>query len=408
MFSRRWTLIVLAGWLVVTIVFVVRDLRPRWTVEEPLAFAIAIGDEPKMSFVGAPKTRHQVETSWRIFRNDQERRGDQAASRIQYNHWSDTLEVGSDFKLRTTPLRRYGSPWLEVESKFRVNWEGQLQEFEVEMRLRREPLLLTNPALIAWLMGSWLPGLTEHVPEWPLLRRKPGPAEARTLAALLLGAWVPAVTNLHSDDPMAVRSFAPRFEERWRSGPGMPSELAQGVWPESRRASSATGRGFAETPLALYTDTESWARCRGVVRNGHFLPHWRVSGENRDPVFNPTALSVGGHLYVPFHPFNRLPGLKLGQRWSMPMLDLEAAVNLGHAREIRTVIATVGETEPVVWQSRPQQVWLVTIRDAETEVGRVWVRQSDLLVLRQELRFSSDHYVLERNVSPDPQMRGRP
>ncbi len=391
MLSRRWTLIVLAGWLAVTAVFVVRDLRPRWAVQEPAAFAISIGDEPKMGFVGIPKPR-QVDTSWRVFRNGRERWGDVALSRVQYNHWSDTLEVSSDFRLRSA--RSLGSPWLEVQSRFRVDWDGALQELDVEMRLRREPLLLTNPALVGLTLGAWLPGLTEQMPHWPFVRCFP--FEARVPAALVVGAWLPGMCRLNPDWPVSLRTQPPGHAEAG------PPGVVLSFFPDPSRQTPASGRVSPEGPVALYAVAESWARCRGVVRKGQFLPNWQISGERRDPVFNPVPLSANGHVYVPFHPFNRLPGLRPGQRWSMPMLDLMAAMNMGQPREIRTVVAVVEETEPVAWHHRPQSVWLVTIRDGD----RVWVRKSDDLVLRQELHFSADSYVLERDVSREPQLRG--
>ena len=389
MFSRRWTWIVLAAWLLVTGWFVVRDLGPRWRAAEPAPFAIAIGDEPRLSLSGMPRPR-PVEVLWQISRNGEYRPGSTSNTRVQYNQWNDTLEFVNEFKMRDSP-RRTGTSWLEVESAFRVDWEGRLLGFDAELRVRREPLLLTNPALVGRFVGAWLPGLTEHVPQWPFLRVQP---------AYPGGAVVgPAVTvpGLFTYDwPFAFRLPGQQWQ---RQAPEPAARQVPSLSPShglGRRGPPPGSRVFADAPVALYTDTEVAVRCRGAVRNNQFLAQWRISGEQREPMWNPTALSPRGHVLLPFHPLNRLPGLQAGQRWPVPLIDLEAALNLDRNREVRTVLAEVRDTEPLEWHLKRTPVFLVTYRDGDQEVARAWVRQSDFLVLRQELTFSSDRYTLER------------
>jgi hypothetical protein len=168
------------------------------------------------------------------------------------------------------------------------------------------------------------------------------------------------------------------------------------------RGSARTLRSSALPALSLYTDQEVFARCRGQVRDGQFLPLWRITGEQRENVFNPVVLSRRGHVLLLFHPLNRLPGLRTGQRWVMPLIDPEAALRLERSREIRNVLALVTEAEPLLWDKKMQPVFLVTLSDAEGEVGRIWVRQTDFLVLRQEFTFSNDRYALERSTTETP------
>lgn len=394
MFSRRWTVIVLASWLLVTGWFVVRDLWPRWHVTEPAAFTLAIGDEPRLSLVGVPRHR-LVDIPWTLTRTENSTHAGRATTRVQYDQWADTLEHVGEFKLSSTSQRRFGNPWLEVESRFRVDWEGRILELDVELRVRKEPLLLVRPELVGWLVGSWLPGLTEHVPQWPFLRQKPFPLGARSLMSTVAAAWQTALSGVPPGWPSAYRMSA------WRHQPEADA------LPSLSRMFVANGSGRPAPPrppealLNLYSDVEVAARCRAEVRSGRIVPHWRVTGEQRDPIWQPVPLSPRGQVLFLFHPPHRLPGLQAGQRWAMPLVDPEAALSLDRAREVRAVRAEVTEAEPLLWpqglrRAQPQAVWLITYRDGDREVGRTWVRKSDTLVLRQELSFAGEGYTLER------------
>src|SRR5262249_44363157 len=319
-----------------------------------------------------------VEVQWQILRNDHFRPGSVTATRVQYNQWNDTLEFFSEFKMRDSP-RRTGTAWLEVESSFRVNWEGRLLDFDAELRVRREPLLVTNPALVGRIVGAWLPGLTDHVPEWPFLRLQPAyPGGA------VVGPPVTAPGLLTYDWPPAFRLPG----QQWlRPAPeAQASRQFRSLSPYDglgRRGPPPGPRVLAEAPVALYTDAEASVRCRGTVRDNQFLPQWRMSGEQREPTWSPVALSPPGHVLLPFPPLNRLPGLQAGQRWPVPLIDLEAALNMDRAREVRTVQAEVSVAGPDDWDSKTP-AFLVTYRDGDRVVARAWVRQSDFLVVKQE------------------------
>lgn len=395
MFSRRWTFVVLAGWLLVTGWFVVRDLVPRWYVTEPAPFALAIGDEPRLSLVGVPRPR-LVDIPWTLTRTADMAHAGRATTRVQYDQWGDALEYVGEFKLNSTSQRRYGNPWLEVDSRFRVDWEGRILELDVELRVRKEPLLLVQPELIGWLAGSWLPGLTKHMPQWPFLRQKPFPLSTRALTSCVASAWQTALGGAPPGWPSIYRMMG------WRhpSGADVQPNLAR-LFAINGPGQPATARPATDSMLNLYSDIEAAARCRAVVRGGRILPHWRVTGEQRDPVWNPVPLSPRGHVLFLFHPPQRLPGLQAGQRWAVPLIDPEASLALYRDREARVVQAEVTDAEPLLWpqdRRRPQAqaVWLITYRDDDREVGRTWVRKSDALVLRQELAFSGEGYTLER------------
>jgi hypothetical protein len=140
-------------------------------------------------------------------------------------------------------------------------------------------------------------------------------------------------------------------------------------------------------------NTDVAARLEAKVRNGRFLPHWRVNWDQTEEP--PVPLSRRGHVLLPFHPMNRLPGLRLGQSWPMPLIDLEAATNLAVAGAIRTVQADVSEGI-LIWQGRSVPCFVVTYRQGGGVRGRTWVRQSDALVLKQEATFDGDRLALER------------
>lgn len=398
MLSRRWTVIVLAGWLLVTGWFLVRDVRPRLQVDEPAPFAVTIGDEPRLSLTGTQRAR-LTDLPWLVIRNGVDRNAGSVLSRIEYNQWSDTLEFHSEFKLRSTNPRRFGNPWVEVESTFRVDWEGALQDFDVEMRVRRESLLLLHRPLVGVLLGGWLPGLTEYVPEWPLLGRRPFPPQAADLLGVLAGAWLPGLHRL-PDWPVTFTSELSSEPERRFTFEGETRSRVFGNLSGLGRPFVPPSLAAAMPALNLYLDTDFVARCRARVNDGRFLPQWRVTGEQRDPIWNPVALSRRGHVLLLFHPLNRLPGLKAGQRWVVPLIDPEAALNLDRTREVRNVLADVSEADAppdtLSGRGRPQRLLVVRYLDGNREVGSTWVRPSDFFVLRQELTFSSDKYVLER------------
>ena len=88
-----------------------------------------------------------------------------------------------------------------------------------------------------------------------------------------------------------------------------------------------------------------------------------------------------------FSPQSQLPRLRAGQSWRVP------AYNPLHPRQpLEMLKAEVEGLEPIVWQGKPYEAWLVVYRsdpgfgsgNDRTPRGKLWVRQ-DGTVLRQEM-----------------------
>jgi len=97
-------------------------------------------------------------------------------------------------------------------------------------------------------------------------------------------------------------------------------------------------------------------------------------------------------------PQTKLPGLKLGQRWTIPIYSpLKPPTS-----PLEILEATVSAADPIVWDGEAQDCWLVTYRtesgggwsDAAPR-GRVWVRH-DGEVLRQEVTLLDATLTFER------------
>src|SRR5207247_2160182 len=123
-------------------------------------------------------------------------------------------------------------------------------------------------------------------------------------------------------------------------------------------------------------DRRCTVHCQNQVAQG---------GHNREPETLPS--SDQSNVLNLLHPLNRMPGLYPGQHWHMPLVDLLAAVIDDHAPLLRRVEAQVHEGT-LERERHPVACWIVTYHAEEGIVGRTWVRVSDALVLRQEMRVS--------------------
>jgi len=123
------------------------------------------------------------------------------------------------------------------------------------------------------------------------------------------------------------------------------------------------------------------------------------------PMFNQTRKL----LYVPrslvwnaLGPFDRLPGLQVGQRWESDFVSPLTG-------RFEKVQVEVTERTTIHWDRAPVPVFMVVSRMAPVSV-RTWVRQ-DGLVLRQEVPFPVVKLVLERQPdrprAPSAEVPGR-
>ncbi len=162
-------------------------------------------------------------------------------------------------------------------------------------------------------------------------------------------------------------------------------------------------------------------RLEGPVRGGMFTPHVAVTlkfahdGIKRD--LEPVPVAPRGSVLNPMQPLNRLPGLRPGQHWRMPLVDplsdaLTAASGLLPGVPKKQVEARFVDAEVLPETRRPP---LLTFSQAgvqprrqnydchvidysgEDFTARTWVRADDGVVLRQEVAQHEDVYILDRD-----------
>lgn len=106
----------------------------------------------------------------------------------------------------------------------------------------------------------------------------------------------------------------------------------------------------------------------------------------------------GGMMADAFSPQSQLPGLKVGQRWTVPVYSPLRPVS----EPLEILEASVERREPVLWRHRAEDAWLVVYRaesgttsSGQLPRGRLWVRD-DGTVIRQELTILGSTVVFER------------
>lgn len=151
------------------------------------------------------------------------------------------------------------------------------------------------------------------------------------------------------------------------------------------------------------------AQISGDVVNGIFTAHLRIlNGEmvlwKQD--LHPVEVSRGGSVLNPFQPLNRLNGLRHGQHWRVPMIHPLNEAFQKHFKELTG--STVSDDLPwveaqVLPQSqilewRDEQVSCLVIEyQGEDTRARTWVRETDGLVIQQEVYKDRDHLLLVRD-----------
>ena len=103
-------------------------------------------------------------------------------------------------------------------------------------------------------------------------------------------------------------------------------------------------------------------------------------------------------------PQTQLPGLREGQTWSVPVYSPLRPPN----NPLEILQATVQRCEPIIWNKRTEQTWLVVYRrdsgfglgSDKTPQGRLWVRR-DGTVLKQQMSIFNSIMIFTR--LPDDQ-----
>lgn len=114
----------------------------------------------------------------------------------------------------------------------------------------------------------------------------------------------------------------------------------------------------------------------------------------------------------PLHPINRIKGLRVGQRWQVPLLDPLAQVQrVALERLARSafgislpklaetpeqfLVAEVAGPEPLEWHGEERECFVIAYRGDGLK-ARVWVRTADGLVLRQEATLAGEDLAMQR------------
>lgn len=146
-------------------------------------------------------------------------------------------------------------------------------------------------------------------------------------------------------------------------------------------------------------DQIKMAQFDGVVRDGQLIPQWWIDEADgrKTTSMGPVPLSNRGGILSTSHPPNRIIGLKVGQHWTVPLLDLMSVVRTRTPQPVLQLEAQVDQDElgrPPNQTSIP--CYLVTYRHQGSTCVRTWVQQSDGLVLRYEVLRPGDRLLFER------------
>jgi len=129
------------------------------------------------------------------------------------------------------------------------------------------------------------------------------------------------------------------------------------------------------------------------VENGKLTIHPKVLiGEEKvnAPSIGPIDMSRRGSILNPMHPMNRLPGLRVGQHWQVPLFDpvestsgaaALAGLTASGPKELEAEV-TAADFE---WDGQPTPVFKIDYREPGKDriLAGTWVRRSDDLVLQQ-------------------------
>ena len=155
-------------------------------------------------------------------------------------------------------------------------------------------------------------------------------------------------------------------------------------------------------PLPLHPEVNF--ELRGEVANNQLQPRLFQNGvELKILEFNAIKLDRRDHIVNPMHLMNRLRGLREGQTWKIPQLDLLSSVKnkviADLAKQGMTVPVLIAEVKPgsLRWDGRDVACHKIEYYEPGKDVtARTWVRKLDGLVLQQEANFGFE-MITQRN-----------
>lgn len=142
----------------------------------------------------------------------------------------------------------------------------------------------------------------------------------------------------------------------------------------------------------------------GPVEGGTFRPKGTLTGPGIDVSgeLPPVPVRARGSVMNPLQPVNRIWGLRPGQRWRVPVVnpldDILSVAFKGWTSAPTFLDAEVlPRTQELAWgQHRAPEICLVIQYTGEKVGARVFVRESDGLLIRQEATLGDLELVLQR------------
>jgi hypothetical protein len=96
---------------------------------------------------------------------------------------------------------------------------------------------------------------------------------------------------------------------------------------------------------------------------------------------------------------NRIPGLRVGRSWKVPLLDPLGAILPGRKMTTAVLIAEVHD-DVLDWQEQRVRCFRIDYNEpGKKPTAHTWVRRSDGLVLQQEARHDDMDWTLVREAS---------
>jgi hypothetical protein len=209
--------------------------------------------------------------------------------------------------------------------------------------------------------------------------------------------WAVSRTETLPDELAEVRSRV-RFQ-------GVSFDDLVPGWVRSLTGQATAGLGSIDADTENVLTLDPLGRLLGFQSSVSFAPFdekvelvGHVEGQALELSVRSGTLSYRTTTYLPseallgsaLSPQSRLPGLRLGQTWTVPVYN-----PLRPREPLEILEARVESVEPIAWHDRMEDAWLVVYRadsgsaSGEKARGRLWVRRGrqDGVVLKQEVRF---------------------
>lgn len=145
---------------------------------------------------------------------------------------------------------------------------------------------------------------------------------------------------------------------------------------------------------------------QGEVRDGEFRPRLRYESRTVSELKGEWSLpavrvSHHGSMLLPLHPVHRIEGLRRGQSWAMPLVNvLEASTSLQSTDPVVWLQARVlPDTKPLIVDHKEYDCLIIEYR-GDGHRASTWVDEKTGLVLRQEQSIGGDQWRMQRETGP--------